>query len=523
MCLKYLYAICLFLLPVSLAGQDWPVAQSLGGAGSESLDAFAIMAGKIVVAGRFEESFTLLGENHAATGEEDIYALILDDDGTPQKVFTLGGSQEERVSGLACFGDKIHLYGSYTLSVTLDTLSLQTQMGTKGLYIAQYDTTGAVQWARSLEGNILTVSGGLAHDNQGRLYLTGYFYDTLALAGDTLVAQSTEGDMFLIQINAQGNLGWMRQAGEAGIIRSTQVAVASNGDIVLAGYFRGKAYLGADSIQTNTVDHDLFVAKMDASGQFLWGKKLGGVLDDELQGLALDDMGNIYLTGNFLGVISDGQGWSIESSGFNNDVFVVKMDSTGQVIWGQRLGDTHEDAATSITTQDGQLAIAGHFQHQTNWGTGDYLATGGLDGIWLVMDAANGTPLDGAAVRGSALEVPSVLSYLADGRLFLAGALNGTLGHASDLSTQGSFDAFWMISDTEVSVSSPVEEAPVFYPNPCSGFLYSKEDAPFFLYNALGQLVGQSQGTGIDVRHLPPGIYWARMGVSLQSILVNSK
>ena len=89
---------------------------------------------------------------------------------------------------------------------------------------------------------------------------------------------------------------------------------------------------------------------MDASGNWLWATKAGGTSNDYGYSIALDDVGNTYVTGFFQGTATFGS-TTITSSGFS-DIFVAKMDTNGNWLWTERAGGTVTDRGYSITLDD---------------------------------------------------------------------------------------------------------------------------------------------------------------------------
>ncbi len=499
----------------SLDAQVWETSVSYGGLGNESLDAMAILDdGRIVTTGSFEQNVDWNGISMVSVGEEDVYCGISQSDGTLDIAFSLGGNLQDQLSGISTFEDKISLFGSYNINATFDTIELNTNLGTKGLFITQYNTLGEVQWAHSIEGNILSINGDITQDESGNIFATGYFFDTLIVQQDTLVAQSDEGDLFVLKWDINGQLIWSIQAGDTGIMRSTRIAVDSEGRIIIAGKFKGAATFGTTTIQTNTADSDLFVAQLNQDGDFIWGKKLGGVFEDDLGDITLDENDNIYLCGYFLGILSSTEGWQIQTSGINLDAYLIRLNPNGDLEWGHSMGLSNDDFALSMDYQNGKLAITGYFTGNTYWGFNGLQAQDAFDACIAIFDS-NGNILNMLAISGSDFEIGTQIMYGPNGNIITAGNFNGSCILDGEFISNGNFDAYWAISDIQVSNSDTydIQQEIIVYPNPTQGLIewnIVHENAS--LFHADGRLLIRTNDTRMDLSHFPNATYFLQLG-----------
>ena len=113
------------------------------------------------------------------------------------------------------------------------------------------------------------------------------------------------------------------------------------------GSFQGTADFdpGAGTFNlTSAGDYDIFISKLDSSGNFVWAKSLGGTGYDVSYGIALDSGGNVYTTGSFSGTVDFDPGagtFNLTSAG-TGDIFVSKLDSNGNFVWARSLGGTSD-------------------------------------------------------------------------------------------------------------------------------------------------------------------------------------
>ena len=152
--------------------------------------------------------------------------------------------------------------------------------------------------------------------------------------------------------------------------RANAVVTSPSGSVVMAGDFQGTISVGASNYISNGLS-DGFVAKYSIAGGLQWVFTLGGVSEDSVRDVALDEQDNVYVTGTFAGNVNLG-GTLLTSSDAFTDVFVAKFSSDGEFRWVRTLRGTKEDVASSIEVFAGsattvpptppQVFVAGEFR-----------------------------------------------------------------------------------------------------------------------------------------------------------------
>src|SRR5262249_34496989 len=121
---------------------------------------------------------------------------------------------------------------------------------------------------------------------------------------------------------------------------------------------------------TSNGSSDIFVSKLNASGNFLWARAVGGVGIDYSYKIYVDANGNVYVAGTFNGNVDFDPGpgvYNFALSG-NSDAFILKLDSSGNFVWARHMGGASGDAAKSMTIDaGGNIYLTGTFQ-----GTADF-------------------------------------------------------------------------------------------------------------------------------------------------------
>ena len=118
---------------------------------------------------------------------------------------------------------------------------------------------------------------------------------------------------------------------------------------------------------SNDFGNDIFISKLDSSGDFLWAKSIGNDSSDLLsQSIAIDPSGNIYLTGFYMGTVDldpdSIRTFSISSTGVVYDVFISKFDNSGNFIWVKEIDGINNDYSYSLAVDGSEhVYVAGYF------------------------------------------------------------------------------------------------------------------------------------------------------------------
>jgi hypothetical protein len=220
----------------------------------------------------------------------------------------------------------------------------------------------------------------VAVDLEDNLVLTGYFEGTVDLGGAPLTVNAQVGDAYLASIDADGQHRWSRAFGGAGFDYGTGLAVAPGGDVLLTGVFETKIDLGGGPL-SSAGDRDLFVARFTGDGEHVWSRRFGDAGTQQYIGVAVDARGDVVLYGAFEGAIDFGGGPLVSAGG--NDVFMVKLDASGEHVWSRRAGDVADQFPADIAFDaDGRVLVIGYFAGSLDFGGGP-LSSAGFEDVFI--------------------------------------------------------------------------------------------------------------------------------------------
>ena len=139
------------------------------------------------------------------------------------------------------------------------------------------------------------------------------------------------------------------------MIKRRNVAVDDIGIIYITGEFEDSATFGDTSI-TSVGGTDIFLAKYGTDGEFKWVNYGGGTsTGNESMSIALDEIGEIYVTGRFGGTANFGSSTITSNGGY--DIFLVKYSKSGNLKWIKTGGSSSSDTPYGVTVDDSDYVI----------------------------------------------------------------------------------------------------------------------------------------------------------------------
>ena len=210
----------------------------------------------------------------------------------------------------------------------------------------------------------------------GNAYLTGRFWGVAAFGPYTLTSGGNY-DTFAAKLDPDSNWLWAVRAGGASNDRGSGIAVDGVGNAYLTGYFMGSVAFGPYTLISNGV-YDIFAAKLDPNGNWLWAVRAGGTNVDYGYGIAVDGAGNAYLTGVFASSATFGPDTLTSSGGY--DIFAAKLDSAGNFLWAARAGGASHDGGIGIAVNGtGNAWLTGSFAGSAEFSPYTLTSSGNID------------------------------------------------------------------------------------------------------------------------------------------------
>jgi hypothetical protein len=350
------FLICFFLFISNFSKAQTPIftwAKAIGGTDFKSSNDIALdKQNNIYTAGQFKGTVDFDPEtsvfNLSSFGNDDVFVTKLNNQGQLIWAKKIGGTNKDIAKAIAIDSlGYIYIAGSFTGTADFNpgagTFNLSAGVYVNS-FICKLDSNGIFVWAKKLSNNY-NEALDVALDADGNCYFTGYFNYTVDFDPNAgvynLIAQSFESDAFVLKLDNAGNLIWAKAFSGLNDEYGYGIDVDYAGNVFTTGNFNGTVDFDPsintyNLTSTNVTTRDIFITKLDTSGNFLWAHSFGDSLDDIGYKIAVDSIGNSYTIGRFYDTIDFDPGIGIyqliTNQGSGNG-FILKLNPSGALVW----------------------------------------------------------------------------------------------------------------------------------------------------------------------------------------------
>ena len=464
----------IFIVKFDPAG-NYLWATSAGDTGIDIASGIACdTSGNVYVTGNFTSSQMVIGNSTLTNeGMNDLFIAKFDQNGAPLWAQSNGGTGIDFGNEIKSDGNGfIYLTGNFASpSITFGSTTL-TAFGTSKSFTVKYDLNGNAVWAKGTDYTSYDQARSIAIDGNGNVFSAGTYYDYSVIIGSDTFPNQGNKDIYLSKYDQSGNFLWAISAGGFNADEVTCVATDAIGNVYITGHFYSPFISFESTVLNNAAfpGWDMYIAKYSSTGNLIWvHSATANTFDDACTGIAIDEWGNILVSGWFNGSFTLGT-TTLQSEG-GYDLFIANFDTSGNELWAKSAGGVDNDFAMTMTCGAGGIYTGGFFESPAC----------NFDAI-TINDANSGFDM-----------------YLAK-----------------------------LIYPVSSVPESKIESDILFYPNPAHGHIEisSKlsENISVKLFSPMGQCVyqlGVNAGDIVDLKGLAKGIYICEL--KQQNILVNRK
>jgi hypothetical protein len=318
-----------------------------------------------------DRGYILAGETGLGHGNGDLWVVKLNSTGGIRWQKVLGGSGMEFDPTINQTSDGGYILAGRTTSSNSGDVG--PNHGAWDFWVVKLNSTGAIQWQKVLGGsNNEYIGRTIQQTSDGGYILTGF---TTSGSNGDVGPNHGSADAWVVKLNSAGSIQWQKVLGGSDVDAGESIRQTSDGGYILAGYTKSGS---SGDVGPNHGDYDVWVAKLNSAGTIQWQKVLGG--SDKDQGFSIrqtDDSGYIltgFTNSSSSGNVGPNHGW--------NDVWVLKLNSTGTLQWQKVLGGTDYEQGFSIwQTADGGYILSGY---TTSGSNGDVGPNHGGGDVWVV-------------------------------------------------------------------------------------------------------------------------------------------
>lgn len=377
----------------------------------------------------------------------------------------------------------VYVVGTFSGTVTFGegeinetTIFSQTPLS---IFIASYQGDGRLRWVKKIyrdpPTNVMAsyYGTGIGLDQNNNIYITGSFDGTAVFGENSSLARLTAdsvSDIFIASYDSEGNLRWVKSAGGSENDTAQSIAVDSNGNSYITGFYTGNAtFAKGDPNETqllasNSRYQSIFLAKYNSIGDFLWVVQATNGGFSEGRTIGIDKDGNVYVGGTFKSTLTLGNAITLELKdvyGNSQDIFLASFDYAGNIRWAKTIAGNSGDLITSLDLKnDGTCYIAGNFTKNTTFGEGQSEIILDLDDNlvrngFVARYDNNGDLLSASKVANGGITDPYGLGVYGNDT-FVVGAFNETvtfgLGTPSETTLSSQYASIFLakFSDNDV-------------------------------------------------------------------------
>lgn len=216
-----------------------------------------------------------------------------------------------------------------------------------------------LEWAKSVGSNSNLSPRDMYRDAAGNIYTVGDFWNTADFDPGPGTANLTSlggYDIFITKFDPSGNYVWAKSLGGARYNFGYGITVDASGNVYTTGWYDGTVDFdpgpGTFNLSANNGAgyYDVFISKLDANGNFVWAKSMGGSGSDEGMGISLDAVGNVYIAGSFAYTVDFDPNAGVTNlvSPDFDAIFVAKYDGNGNLIWAKSIDGKYNQEAYNL-------------------------------------------------------------------------------------------------------------------------------------------------------------------------------
>jgi hypothetical protein len=311
------------------------------------------------------------------------------------------------------------------------------------MFLAKYSATGKYIYAKSIgsqRSDSYTYGYDITVDKAGNAFVCGQFSGNTDFdpgPGTAMLTNAGQYNTFFACYDAQGNYVFAKSFVGRGSNAASDIAIDSVHNIYVTGSFDALTDFDPGNGISNLSSAgytDIFFAKYDQAGNYIYAKRLGSTGYDYGSGMVVDGSGNVFLTGSFENAVDfdpDPAGLANVITAGRSDIFIAKYDPEGRYVYAKAVGGIGNDGSPLIVSDgSGNVYVTGYYQGTVDFDPGSgtvNLTSRGESDIFIAKYDNNGNYLFARTMESTAV-IPDARGIAADGvgNFYYTGSIAGT-------------------------------------------------------------------------------------------------
>lgn len=513
----------LFSISINAQQDDYDWTKTIGGSAQDNASSLSTdTEGNLIIVGQFMYTVDFdAGPDSlilSSNANWDAYIMKLDINGDFLWAKNVGGTEFEFINDVYCdLNNNIYITGAFSDEVDFDPGTdehIETSNGDWDSFVLKLDSNGVFIWVRTMGGSERETGHTIITDALGNVYVGNSFHGLVDFDPGTEIQQFTSNgghDMAIQKFDSLGNLLWVKHFGGSWTDIPRDMDIDINGSLYIGGHFSQTVDFDPSSSQYEVAsngNNDSYVLKLNEDGDLIWVKTIGGQYQEYASSITTDQYGNVYTTGRFQNNIDldPNDGTSMTNSNGGDEIYIQKLDSLGDFIWGISQGSNIEDVPGSIRVDNNNhIFISGRFKNSMDFDPSNnsyMLSSNGNYDAFIQKLNEEGELMWVNSFGGSDYDIGSSIHTDNFGNVYLAGSFQDTAVFDlidSTLSiSHGGEDIY--IQKYNILVFLGIDDAkiknnPIVYPNPTNGMvtieLGDRINTQLRIYSLSGKIIHQ--------------------------------
>ena len=476
MFLKFSYSILMLALlgwSSMVSAQNLAWANQVGSTNADAGEEIVVdAAGNVYTTGAFQGTADF--DPSAATfmltsaGSADVFVTKSDASGNFIWAKRFGGTAEDIGLSIALDTDgHIYFTGYFQNTADFDPSAATSNLIAAGgydIFVSKLDNDGNLIWAKRFGALSNDIAQKIVVDAAGDVYTTGYFQTVVDFdpSAATFNLSSAGGfDAFVLKLSTAGNFVWAKRFGGGGRDEAASIAIDRNNNVYTIGSFESTADFDPSAATFNLVSVnyiDIFISKLDANGNFVWAKSMGGNRYDYGIGIALDANDNIYATGEFQATVDfdpSADTFRLTSNGNTttgpSNSFILKLDANGNFVWAKKIASSDSNTGYAVAIDaNSNIYMTGLFRGLADFdpnSTVFNLTSAGNYDVFILKLDVNGDFIWAQRMGAASVDRGASIALDANDNVHVTGSFQSTVdfdfsSSIFNLTSVGSVDAF---------------------------------------------------------------------------------
>lgn len=392
-------------------------------------------------------------KSEPSMGGFDFWVIKIDASGNKVWDKTFGGSDQDQLYTIVKTMD-----GGYLLAGTsrsgVSAHKSEPSRGIVDYWVIKIDANGNKLWDKTLGTDNWETFGGAVEMADGSYLITGHTEGSNT--GDRSEPSRGSSDLWVVKLSPIGNIVWEKVVGGSWADYIYGVVANPDGYVYLAA--GSSSPISFDRTSTPIGSYDLWLVKMDISGNIAWDRSYGGTWDDFPRSIACAANGDLLIGGYSN---SPPSGTKTSSAYGNEDFWLVRINTSGTQLWEKSFGTAQgEWPATIGETSEGYIVASGYSPHpasgdksQNSFGTNDF---------WMIATTAGGTKIWDKTLGGNGDDLPTAIVPDATGGFMLAGTSSSSASGTKTAAPKGSNDFWYVLMDIDNNPLPDLKPASLF-------------------------------------------------------------